>query len=99
MKQFIFILMLLPILGTAQNKSQDTIKMNEVVIDAGKTDLKIQQIPISVTAVTAQEIETLKVDNITNLNGFVPNLFMPEHATRLNTDIYIRGIGVAKGDP
>ncbi len=95
----VFLLMLLPMLSIAQKKAQDTIKMNEIVIDAGKTNMKVQKIPVAVTAVSAREIETLKVDNLTNLNGFVPNLFMPEHGTRLNTDIYIRGIGVSKGEP
>ncbi len=98
MRKIYLILALLPWIMSAQEKLQDTIKMNEVVIDAGKTNMKIQQIPVSVTAVTAKEIETLKIDNVTNLNGFVPNLFMPEHGTRLNTDIYIRGIGVSKGE-
>ncbi len=98
MKRLYLILTLLPLFMSAQEKAKDTIKINEVVIDAGKTNMKIQQIPVSVTAVTAKEIETLKIDNVTNLNGFVPNLFMPEHGTRLNTDIYIRGIGVSKGE-
>ncbi len=98
MRKIYLILGLLPWMMSAQEKAKDTIKMNEVVIDAGKTNMKIQQIPVSVTAVSAKEIETLKIDNVTNLNGFVPNLFMPEHGTRLNTDIYIRGIGVSKGE-
>ncbi len=89
----------LPWLMMAQEQPKDTVKMNEVVIDAGKTNMKIQTIPVSVTAISAREIEILKVDNLTNLNGFVPNLFMPEHGTRLNTDIYIRGVGVSKGEP
>ncbi len=99
MKKLLFILLFIPFLMQAQNKVQDTVQMNEVVIDAGKTNQKIQKAPISVTAIKAKEIEVLKIDNLTNLNGFVPNLFMPEHGTRLNTDIYIRGIGVSKGEP
>jgi len=99
MKKIYLILLLFPLLMSAQEKQQDTIRMNEVVIDAGKTNMKIQKIPVSVTAISAREIETLKIDNVTNLNGFVPNLFMPEHGTRLNTDIYIRGIGVSAGEP
>ena len=97
MKRIVFLLLLLPLFALAQQQ-QDTIKMNEVVIDASKTNQRIQKMPISVTAISAKKLETLKVDNLTNLNGFVPNLFMPEHGTRLNTDIYIRGVGVSKGE-
>jgi outer membrane receptor protein involved in Fe transport len=96
---FLFSALLLVMGLKAQEKDQDTIKMNEVIIDAGKTNLEKQQIPISVSTLSAKEIEILKIDNLTNLNGLVPNLFMPEHGTRLNTDIYIRGIGVSKGEP
>ncbi len=83
----------------AQEKKQDTIRINEVRIDVRKQNQKIQQIPIAVTAVTAREIETQKIDDVTDLNGLIPNFFIPEHGTRLNTDIYIRGIGVSKGEP
>ncbi len=100
MKQILFLSAFLLALGIkAQEKEQDTITMNEVIIDAGKTNLEKQQIPVSVSTISAKEIEILKIDNLTNLNGLVPNLFMPEHGTRLNTDIYIRGIGVSKGEP
>ena len=98
MKKITFILLFIPFLSMAQEQAQDTVKINEVVIDAGKTNQRIQKIPISVTSITAKRLESLKVDNLTNLNGFIPNLFMPEHGTRLNTDIYIRGIGVSKGE-
>ncbi len=83
----------------AQEKPQDTIRINEVRIDVKKQNQKLQQIPISVTAVTAKEIELQKIDDVTDLNGLIPNFFIPEHGTRLNTDIYIRGIGVSKGEP
>ncbi len=99
MKRLYLLFILMPLAMMAQKKANDTIKMNEVVIDAGKTNMKIQKLPVAVTAVSGRQIEILKVDNLTILNGFVPNLFMPAHGTRLNTDIFIRGIGVSKGDP
>ena len=83
----------------AQQKQKDTINLNEVRIDLTKQNQKIQQIPISVTAVSAKEIEIQKIEDVTDLNGLIPNFFIPEHGTRLNTDIYIRGIGVSKGEP
>ncbi len=98
MKKIVFLLLLMPLFSIAQEQKQDTIKMNEVVIDASKTNQRIQKIPISVTAISGKKIEVLKIDNLTNLNGFVPNLYMPAHGTRYNTNIYIRGIGVSKGE-
>ncbi len=83
----------------AQEKPQDTIRINEVIIDVAKNNQKLQQIPISVTAVTAKEIELQKIDDVTDLNGLIPNFFIPEHGTKYNTKIYVRGIGVKTGDP
>ncbi len=83
----------------AQEKSKDTIRMNQVTIDVKKHNQKIQKIPVSATAVSAKELEILKADDITDINAYIPNVFMPEHGTRLNTDIYVRGIGVSKGEP
>jgi len=100
MKHFIFMSVFLLAFGVkAQNKTQDTIKINEVRIDVKKYNQKIQQIPIAVSALSAREIEIQKIDDVTGLNGLIPNFFIPEHGTRLNTDIYIRGIGVSKGEP
>ncbi len=82
-----------------QIQKNDTIKIDEVIIDASKNNTKLQNIPIAASAVTAKKVDRLKLDNLTKLNAFVPNLFMPEHGTRLNTYIYIRGIGVSKGEP
>jgi len=83
----------------AQTQKNDTIKIDEIIIDASKNNTKLQSIPIAASAISAKKIEFLKLDNLTKLNGFVPNLFMPEHGTRLNTYIYVRGIGVSKGEP
>ncbi len=83
----------------AQQKQKDTINLNEVRIDLTKQNQKIQQIPVSVTALKAQKIDIQKVEDVTDLNGLVPNLFIPKHGARLNTDIFIRGIGVSKDEP
>ena len=100
MKQILLIALFVMTVGLyAQQKDQDTIRINEVRIDVSKQNQKIQQIPISVTAVSAKEIEIQKIDDVTDLNGLMPNFFIPEHGTRLNTDIYIRGVGVSKGEP
>ena len=100
MKRILLLAIILMTFGVyAQQKEQDTISINEVRIDVKKQNQKIQQIPISVTALSAKEIEVKKIDDVTDLNGLIPNFFIPEHGTRLNTDIYIRGVGVSKGEP
>ncbi len=100
MKKFLITISIwLPFLTIAQKKPKDTIAMHQVVIDVKKHNQKIQKIPISASAVSAKEIEILKADDITGINAYIPNVFIPEHGTRLNTDIYVRGVGVSKGEP
>lgn len=51
----------------------------------------IQDVPISVAALSAKELERVSIDKIDDLQLYVPNLSMTE--TGLSTQTYIRGIG------
>ncbi len=100
MKRQIYLLfMMMGVIGYAQNNQNDTIRIKEVIIDVKKQNQQIHSIPLSVTAVTAKQLETMKIDDIADIKALVPNVFIPEHGSRLNTDIYIRGVGVSKGEP
>ena len=101
MKRQIYLLlfMMMGMIGIAQTKQNDTIHIKEVRIDVTKQNQKSHNIPMSVTAFNAKAIETLKIDDITDIKSLIPNVFIPKHGTRLNTDIYIRGVGTSKGEP
>lgn len=77
----------------AQNDTLNTETIDEVVIQATKLNLSEHQSPNSISLLKQKSLEKLNVNNIEDLNAGIPNLFIPEHGSRLTSPIYIRGIG------
>ncbi|HUL17729.1 MAG TPA: TonB-dependent receptor plug domain-containing protein, partial [Steroidobacteraceae bacterium] len=70
----------------------------EVVVTARRRTENLQDVPITVTALTAGAIETHDVTNVADLNSFVPNMkISQDRATSSTINIYIRGVG--QSDP
>jgi outer membrane receptor protein involved in Fe transport len=65
--------------------------LEEVVVTAQKRVESLQDVPISVSAMSQQKMEEFGIDRIENLAEYVPNLSMSE--TGIGTNIYIRGVG------
>ena len=65
--------------------------LEEVVVTATKRLESLQDVPISVNAVSAEKMAEAGIDRIENLAPYVPNLSMAENG--IGTAIYIRGIG------
>ena len=94
-------IILFPLLGISQNKeiSNDTLTIQEVVIKAAKTGSTLEKMPASVSILQKRNINVQQINNLPELSARVPNLFMPEHGSRLTSSIYIRGIGSRIGTP
>ena len=65
--------------------------LEEVVVTAQKRVESLQDVPISITAVSGDKMAENGVFKIEDLQTFTPNLSMTE--TGISTQIYIRGIG------
>ncbi len=78
---------------SAQNDTTDTQKIEEVVISASKINQLVSSVPVSASVLNKNTIEMMRIDNIEDMNSQIPNLFIPEHGSRLTSPIYIRGIG------
>ncbi len=89
---------------SAETMKRDTtrvreISLNEVVVKAGKQNLRLADMPVAVTYVGAKQIEQKKMTSIRNLTAIVPNFFMPEYGSKLTAPVYIRGIGSRISNP
>src|SRR5580658_2188445 len=72
--------------------------LQEVVVTARRRAENLQDVPLTVSAVTADTIQTQAITNIEDLNSFVPNLkISQDRATSSTINIYIRGVG--QSDP
>ncbi|MBV6415997.1 MAG: Pesticin receptor [Steroidobacteraceae bacterium] len=63
--------------GAAFGQSQDqpkAVALEEVVVTAQKREEKLQEVPLSITAVGAAELETRGIRNVLDLNSVAPNV-------------------------
>ena len=67
-------------------------QLEEVIVTAQKRAQSLQDVPISMTAVSGQKMDDAGITNFEALSEFVPNLSITENA--VNTIISMRGISV-----
>ena len=71
--------------------AQDSVQVEEVIITAQKREQSLQDVPISVTAVSAERLEAQGVENLETLSSYTPGVQIGKGA--ISTPITIRGIG------
>lgn len=71
------------------------VTIEEVVVTATKRPEILQDVPVAVTAITAEDIEQRGFTNYADYANTVPNMFMEDRGPGA-TEIYIRGL-VAQG--
>jgi iron complex outermembrane receptor protein len=76
----------------------DNGTLEEIVVTARRRAEDLQSVPLTVTAVTAETIQSQDVTNLEDLNSFVPNMKIAnDRATSSTINVYIRGVG--QSDP
>ena len=72
--------------------------LEQVVVTARHYSEKLQDVPMSVAAVSAETLTAMNVSNLDDLNSFVPNMKISAgRATNSTINAYIRGVG--QNDP
>jgi len=81
-------------LALAVSASQAQLALEEVVVTAQKREQGIQDIPVAVTAMSAEELRAAQVNSITDLTDLNPSVsFDVAQSASQNTSLKIRGIG------
>ncbi len=75
-----------------------SVQLETVVVTAGKKEELLQNIPVSVTALTARQVADYRLWNIKDLAGIVPNMYAGNPGDERNV-ISIRGITTTSYDP
>src|SRR5690554_6512040 len=74
--------------------------LDVIVVTAQKQSENLQDVPISVTALTGEALENQQVGNIAELSNSIPNVQINTFANSPDTAVFtIRGIGVNDADP
>ena len=72
---------------------QDSV-VDEIIVTARRTEESVQQVPLAITAFSGATLERIGAQQITDIQGAVPNLNLVQGRGSSNaTNIYIRGIG------
>ncbi|KQM19126.1 TonB-dependent receptor [Novosphingobium sp. Leaf2] len=82
----------------AQQSETSEGAFGDIVVSAQRTDQRLQDVPISVTAITADEIETRQVLSATDIGRLAPNVNLTSvTGGSAGLTAYIRGGGVTDG--
>ena len=73
---------------SAQSQAQ---KLEEVLVTAQKRVENMQDVPISIAAVSGDKLEDAGITRTSDLQAYIPNLTMTEAA--IGSNVFIRGVG------
>lgn len=75
----------------------ETLEMQEIVVTARRREERLQDVPISITAFTADAIERHNMTNLSHVQNFTPNITFtaaaPVGGSTASASVFIRGIG------
>jgi iron complex outermembrane recepter protein len=78
----------------------DTAVLQEVLVTAQKREENLQQVPIAVSAISADMIESMHADTLQGLQGAVPSIQLNSYVNTPNVAaFFIRGMGTLEADP
>jgi iron complex outermembrane receptor protein len=70
----------------------------EIVVTARRRAENLQDVPVAVTAISADVLQQQAITSLSDLNSFVPNMkISTDRATSSTINVYIRGVG--QSDP
>lgn len=71
----------------------DQTGIQEIVVTANKVAENVQDVPIAITALTSERLETAGVNNLENITQLVPSVTFRKGTTSANSAIVMRGVG------
>jgi iron complex outermembrane receptor protein len=85
----------------AQTTSDQTAGLAEIVVTAQKREQTLQDVPIAITAITSDELQSNRVTQVTDLSGLAPNMIVRPSAGGVGIPAFsMRGVtsyGVVPG--
>jgi len=79
--------------------SQSSTAVEEVIVTATKVEKTLQEVPVSVSVVTADTVEKVNILDIFDLKAVVPSLDTRQYQSSVNSTFFIRGFGNGANNP
>jgi len=83
----------------AGNAADNATRLPEVTVTAQKEPASAQDVPVSVTAVTADTIKDANIQVVKQAAVYAPNVFINEFTARKLSNPYFRGVGSSPANP
>ncbi len=109
MKRIIFSISLIALTSTfvlAQNVRiiTDTTQTPDIIIDevtvkSPKEVPQVREVPASISLISARTLENNVIHSLADISSTVPNFFMLDYGTKLQSSVFVRGIGSRLGAP
>ena len=77
----------------SNNSTSDTGALEEIVVTAQKREQNLQDVPVAVTAITADTLVNRNVTTVSDLPRLAPSLTVTTGAVPTNNSINLRGVG------
>ena len=74
-------------------------EVETLIVTAGKRAENIQDVPMSVTAVSGDYLEKTGIGNVSELSKFIPSVIIAQSNNNRNTSVFVRGIGTSGTNP
>ena len=87
----------LPLANPASGQDGNEAVIEDIVVTAQKREQSLQEVPIAITSIGGDELIGDGADNLSDLSGIAPNVFIGDQFTPNSATFSVRGI--AFGDP
>ena len=79
--------------------AQTNNQIEEVVVVATKREQTLQEVPVAVSVVSADQVEKAQINDIMDLQSLVPSLRVTQLQSTGQTNFVIRGFGNGANNP
>lgn len=86
-------------MGMLSNVHAETLVLEEVIVTAQKRSESLQDVPVAVTAFSADTIQEAGISDTSDIAVMTPSLNANASASPFTTRLTIRGIGTSQSDP
>lgn len=86
-------------IGAPAYAQANEAQLEELVVTAQKRAENVQDVPLSITAISGRDMEAARIDNFRELSAIVPSLRMEGTNNTRNTTVSLRGIGNSGANP
>jgi outer membrane receptor protein involved in Fe transport len=85
--------------AVGQQSASAAAMLEEVVVTARRREENLQELPLSIQAITADAMQAQGIYNIQQVTEFVPNVVLAEDVRKNDTRFFVRGVGGGFSNP